>query len=124
MNSWLQRRGWGGFIVMLLGCVALGLVYVVSVCAQEKTDSGSSAAAALFGPPPSVGKAAPDPAVRCDQLESAVILLSNRLGRMVQQPTENNSVEKRLANLEQRVTQLERQMDALQRRVQRVELKK
>jgi len=108
-------------LVSSLGSAALG-IYALSAWAQEKPVQRVHAVGAFVDAP--AGKETLDFDGRFNQIEAAVLVLSNRLGRMVQQPTQNNSVEKRLADLERQVALLERQMDALQRRLQRVELKK
>ena len=121
MKKWLRQPGAGIVLAVSLAGAALG-IHTGSAGAQEKTARGADAAAELFGAPG--GKETLDFVSRLNQIEAAVVVLSNRLGRMVQQPTPNNSIETRLAELERRMDQLERQEQQNNRRLLAVERKK
>jgi len=120
MTKWPSQRRAISVAAIGLGIALVG--YALSVRAQERPVNGASTAAALFDTP--AGKEKDDYDGRLKKIEAAIAVINNRLGRMVQQPTLNNSIEKRLEELERQVVLLERQIEGLQRRIQKVELKK
>ena len=123
MKPWWRQQRIKINIILAVGLFGAGAgLYVLRVYAQETPAINTNAAAILFDASPN--KETLDFNGRFNQIEFAVSILSNRLGRMIQQPTQNNCIEKRLTDLERQIALLMRQVDTLQRRVQRVEMKK